>query len=194
MKGNKKILTIAVLLLFIAVSFGTYAIYKSSATGTGSVNAAAWVIKVQSGSQSEADIVQNNTFTLDDITWDTNNRIGQNGTIAPGDTGTVAIKIDADGSEVAVGYNVVIDTTALNNPNFTVTADTSNGGDPLTGTIAYSATSGAMEKNITLKVTWTGVDETQANNADVLLQGTQLSIPVTVTVTQSPNPAAQAQP
>ena len=57
MKGNKKILAIALLLLFVAVSFGTYAIYKSSATGTKSVNAAAWVVSVQSGSESASDIV-----------------------------------------------------------------------------------------------------------------------------------------
>lgn len=188
MKGNKKYLVVAVLLLLVAVSFGTYAIYKSSATGTQSVNAAAWVVNVKSGSKAEANIVSSNTFTLDDITWDTTNRIGQNGTIAPGDRGTVSIKIDADGSEVAVNYVVAIDVAALNNPNFTVTAD--NSGDPLTGTIAYSATSGAMEKNITLNVVWTGVDNETANSADIDLQGTQISIPVTVTATQNPNPAA----
>ena len=32
MKGNKKILVIAALLLLIAVSYSTYAIYKTSAT------------------------------------------------------------------------------------------------------------------------------------------------------------------
>ncbi len=192
MKGNKKLLVVAVLLLLLAVSYSTYAIYKSSATGTGSVNAAAWVVKVQSGSQSEANIVTSNTFTLDDITWDTTNRVGQNNTIAPGDHGTVQIKIDADGSQVAVDYVVAIDVTALNNPNFTVTADSN--GDPLIGTINYSATAGAMEKTITLNVVWTAVDDdtptTGANAKDIALQGTQLSIPVTVTATQRPNPAA----
>ena len=188
MKGNKKLLVLGLLLLFIAVSFGTYAIYKSSATGSKTVNAAAWVVKVKSGSQSESNIVQSNTFTLDDIVWDTTNRIGQADTIAPGDRGTVSIKIDADGSQVAVRYAVDIDTTALNNSNFTVTADSN--GDPLTGVIAYSATAGAMEKNITLNVVWTGADNTDANTADVNLQGTQISIPVVVTATQNPNPAA----
>lgn len=188
MKGNKKFLVVALLLLLVAVSFGTYAIYKSSASGTKSVNAAAWIVKVQSGSQDEANIVSSNTFTLDDIVWDTTNRIGQNGTIAPGDHGTVSIKIDADGSEVAVNYVVSIDVAALNNPNFTVTA--AGSGDPLTGTIPYSATDGAMEKNITLNVVWNGQDSETANSADIALQGTEISIPVTVTATQNPNPAA----
>ena len=186
MKGNKKILVVAVLLLLLAVSYSTYAIYKSSATGTGSVNAAAWVVKVNT-----TDIVANNTFTLGNITW-SNTRYGQNNTIAPVDTGTVDVVIDASGSEVGVSYAITIDTTALDNNNFTVTAnDPTNA--PLTGTIAYASGAGNMTKTVTLKITWTGVDDATAggaNEKDIALQGTALSIPVTVTVTQNPNPAA----
>ncbi|MBR2833745.1 MAG: hypothetical protein IKE75_04910 [Bacilli bacterium] len=181
MKGNKKILTLSVLVLLLAVCFTTYAIYKSSATGTGSVDAAAWVVSV-----NDTDIVANNTFTLGNITWATP-RVGQNNTIAPGDHGTVDITIDADGSEVAVDYAITIDTTALNNSNFTVTAAS---GSNLTGTIPYSATAGAMERTITLDITWTGVDSAEANAADIDLAGDELSIPVTVTATQNPNPAS----
>ena len=107
MKGNKKILVVAVLLLLIAVSYTTYAIYKSSATTSDSIRAAAWVVEV-----NDTDIVANNTFTLGELDCG-QNRIGQNGTIAPGDTCTASIVIDADGSEVAVSYNVALDTTAL---------------------------------------------------------------------------------
>ena len=46
MKGNKKILVVAALLLLITAAFTTYAIYKSSATGEGSVNAAKWIVNV----------------------------------------------------------------------------------------------------------------------------------------------------
>ena len=46
MKGNKKILVVAVLLLLIAVSYSTYAIYKSSASASDTVNTAAWVVTV----------------------------------------------------------------------------------------------------------------------------------------------------
>ena len=180
MKGNKKILVVAALLLLITAAFTTYAIYKSSATGEGSVNAAKWIVNV-----NNTDIVANETFTLGTINWATP-RIGQNETIAPGDHGTVEIVIDADGSEVAVGYDVTIDTTALNNPNFTVVAAS---GSSLSGTIPYSSTDGAMERTVTLDIIWTGVDSTSANTADIDLQGDALSIPVTVTATQNPNPA-----
>lgn len=179
MKGNKKILVVAVLLLLLAVSYSTYAIYKSSATGTGSVNAAAWVVEV-----NDTDIVANNTFTLGNITWATP-RVGQNNTIAPGDHGTVDVVIDASGSEVGVSYAISIDTAALNNENFTVVA--ASGSEPLSGTIAYGA---SMTKTVTLDITWNGVDTETANEADLDLAGNPISIPVTVTVTQNPNPTA----
>lgn len=189
MKGNKKILVVAVLLLLIAVSYSTYAIYKSEATGTGSVTPAAWVVTVQSGSQTAADIVQTNTFTLDDITW-TGTRYAQvNGKIAPGDTGTVSIKIDADGSEVGVSYAIEVDQTALTNDHISVAP---HSGSSLTGNIAYSATAGAMETTVTLDVKWLGEDETSQNAEDVATAtaGTAMSIPIKVTVTQNPNPDA----
>lgn len=178
MKGNKKILVVAVLLLLIAVSYSTYAIYKSSASASDTVKTAAWVVTVNTD-----DIVANNTFSLGNITWGAT-RYGQNNTIAPGDTGTVTILIDASGSEVGVSYDVSIDTTALTNPNFTVAA---HSGSSLTGTIAYGST---MQASVTLDITWTGVDTASANADDIAIADTDIQLPVTVTVTQNPNPAA----
>ena len=63
MKGNKKVLTLAVLVLLLTVCFGSYAIYRSSATGTGSLKAAAWSVKVKGTAISSA----NFDFDFDDI-------------------------------------------------------------------------------------------------------------------------------
>lgn len=184
MKGNKKILVVAVLLLLLAVSYSTYAIYKSSASASDTIKAAAWVVTA-----NNTDIVANNTFTLGNITWGAT-RYGQNNTIAPGDTGTVTILIDASGSEVGVHYEVAIDPTALanlDNSNFTVAA---HSGSSLSGNIAYGDT---MQASVTLDITWTGVDDTSAggaNEKDIALAGDTITLPVTVTVTQNPNPAA----
>ena len=41
MKGNKKLLIVAILLFLIAISYSTYAIYKSSVTADATVEAAA---------------------------------------------------------------------------------------------------------------------------------------------------------
>ena len=183
MKGDKKILIVAVLLLLLAVSYSTYAIYKSSASGDATVNTAAWIVKV-----GNTDIVQNNTFTLSQITWATPT-VGQNNKIAPGDHGTVDIVIDASGSEVAVDYAITLGTMTGGNSNFSITAhDAVNA--PLTGTIPYASGAGNMTKTITLDVTWTALDNETANPADVGIQGTAITVPITVTATQNPNPAA----
>lgn len=181
MKGNKKILVVAVLLLLLAISYGTYAIYRSSATSSDSIRAAHWVVTVNDG-----DIVSSNNFTLGGLDCG-NSSIGQNGTFAPGDTCTATIEVDATGSEVAVDYTVTVDSSALTTANsqITVTADANH--DPLTGNIPYSTTENAMKKTIVLNVTWNAVDEAAQNTTDVnTALNTNLAIPVTVSVVQSP--------
>ena len=178
MKGDKKILALSILVLLLAVCFGSYAIYKSSGSGSSGVSAAAWVVKVNND-----DIVSSNTFTLNNVTW-SGTRYGQNGKIAPGDRGTLNIVIDASGSEVGVAYTVDLTQVNTGNPNLRVAAAS---GSSLTGTIDYGST---MTETVTLDVVWTGVDSDTANSADVTTAGTNISIPVTVTVTQNPNPAA----
>ena len=184
MKGNKKILVVAVLLLLIAVSYSTYAIYKSEATADATVSTAAWVVKVNNQSLTQA----THTFTLGNITWATPTVSKVAGKIAPGDHGTVTIEIDATGTEVDVNYTVAIDTTAFDNNQFSVAAATTSAA-PLTGTIAYSDAS--KVKTITLDINWNAVDTAAANTDDLGDAGKNaLAIPVTVTVVQNPNPAA----
>ena len=182
MKGNKKILVVAVLLLLVAASYTTYAIYKSSATGDASISTAAWVVEV-----NNTDIVANNTFTVDNITWNTPT-IGQANTIAPGDSGTVDITIDADGSQTAVYYEITFG--SLDDGNGTITngnlSATAHAGSSLTGTIAYSPTEGDMEETITLDVSWLAQDEEGQNITDISTAAKNLSLPVTVTVRQNP--------
>ena len=181
MKGNKKILALALLLLLIGISFGTYAIYKSSASGTATVETAAWVVKVNT-----ADIVTTDSFTFgaDDVDWTTGNVQSQvPGKIAPGDSGTITIAIDASGSEVDVDYEVVIGTVTdgtnnVSNNNFSVAFASGDG----TGTIDYDNNGTPVE--VTLNVTWTAADNAAANTADVALAGKTIEIPVTVTATQ----------
>lgn len=186
MKNKKSLVAIIALFLVIGVCISTYAVYKSSATGTATVDAAAWVIEVNG-----SDIVTSNTYTFAaaDINW-TSYGNGQAGTIAPGATGTITIKIDADGTQVPVDYVVEIGTktaSGVASPDFTTagfTVTKASSSPDLTGTIAYNATSGQMEKTITLDVVWTGTDSTDKNAADVSLEGATISIPVTVTTTQ----------
>lgn len=181
MKGNNKILVVAVLLLLIAASYTTYAIYKSSAAGDASVSTAAWVVNV-----NNTDIVANNTFTVGNISWNTPT-IGKNNKIAPGDTGTVQILIDADGSEVDVYYEISPgQLSGATNSNLTAVA---HSGSSLTGTIPYSATAGGMEQTVTLDVTWIAEDDDTSggqNEIDIDTAAKSLTLPITVTVRQNP--------
>ncbi|MBR1817265.1 MAG: hypothetical protein IJ772_00285 [Bacilli bacterium] len=179
MKGNKKLLVVAVLLLLITVSFTTYAIYKSSATGNSSIDTAAWVVKV-----GDTDIVANNTFTIDSIDWGTST-VGKNNKIAPGDTGTVNIVLDASGSEVDVAYEISFGdfATTVNNTKLTAKAAS---GSSLTGTIPYAAGTDAMKVTIPLEVKWEAVDEDTQNATDIDTAAKSLTLPVTVMARQNP--------
>ena len=180
MKGNKKILAVAILILLITVSFATYAIYKSSASGDTTVQTAAWVVKV-----NNSDIVTTDSFTFNaaDIAW--NRRVSQvEGKIAPGDTGTIEFEIDATGSEVNVAYEVEVgEITIGGNPitNDEITVELA-ASDP--GTIAYNASD--MSQTVTLNVVWNPVDSDTQNPIDVDTAAKTLTVPVTVTVRQDP--------
>lgn len=179
MKGNKKLLVVAVLLLLITVSFTTYAIYKSSAEGDSTIQTAAWVVKV-----GTTDIVANNTFTVDSINWG-NSTVGKNGKIAPGDTGTVNIVLDATGSEVDVDYEISFGdfATTVNNSKLTAKAAS---GSSLTGTIAYSTATNAMKVTIPIEVEWEAIDTAAQNTTDIATAAKSLTLPVTVTAKQNP--------
>ena len=180
MKGNKKLLVVALLLLLITVTFSTYAIYRESTNTTGNIKAAAWSVKIKKATASgegTAFASANLTFTADDVTW-TNNP-GKNGTIAPGATGTISFEVDATGSEVDVVVDATMGTATL--PNGFTAAVTSGANT----TIAYNATS--MKATVTVTVTWEGAltDDDAKDGTDLAVKGTQLTIPVTVTARQA---------
>lgn len=179
MKGDKKYLVIVLLLLLIAVTFGTYAIYKSSATGSTSVDAAAWVVKV-----NNTNIVTSSTHTFDlgTVTWASSDHV-TSGKIAPGSTGTVTLTLDATGTDVSLDYAVSIKSVKVNNveiQNVPISVSGSN----LTGTILVSASN--KEISIPLTLTWAGAttDTDEKNATDLTMQGKSITIEVEVAATQ----------
>ncbi len=180
MKGDKKILIIAALLLLISASFTTYAIYRDSTTATGSIKAANWVVKIDKGVSATTPIANANmTFTAEDITW-TGTHYGKNNTIAPGDSGTIQFTVDATGSEVDVVVEAEIDSNASIPDG--MTAVITGGG---TQNITYNATS--MTATVTITVTWSGsvADSSSKDGTDKAVAGTNLSLPVNITVRQA---------
>jgi hypothetical protein len=176
MKGDKKILVVAILVLLLAVCFGTYAIYRATGSATGSIKAAAWSVKVDG-----TDIASTNyTLGADDITWTT--LTGYNHTIAPGSEGYIEIPVDATGSEVAVVLTATLGSTTLPNG---MTATLASGSD--SQTIAYSTTENAMKTNVRINIAWAGAesDDSSKDSSDLTASGTTISIPVTLTAKQS---------
>ena len=173
MKGNKKILTLAVLILPVAVCFGAYAIYRSAADGDGSVAAAEWSVKINNTDIDSA----NFDFDADDITW--TSLTGYNDTIAPGSEGYIDIAVDATGSEVDVLLSATLETSNLPTG---MTATVQGGGSQ---TIAYTASS--MATKVRINIAWAGAesDTTAKDTTDMNVAGTDLSLPVTLTAKQS---------
>ena len=174
MKGNKKILTLSVLVLLLAVCFTTYAIYRSSADGDGSVDAAKWSVKI-----NNTDIDQANfDFDASDITWTT--LTGYNNTIAPGSTGYIEITVDATGSEVDVILTAALGSTTLPTG---MTASLASGSD--SQTIGYNDAN--KTKTVRINIAWAGAESDNAtkDGTDLGAKGQELSIPITLTAKQS---------
>ena len=178
MKGNKKILAVALLLLLVAVSFGTYAIYKTSVSGNATVTAASWSAVIKNGSDT---LSANFALDYEDFTC-TGGNSKVAGKIAPGDTCTASILVDLDGSEVDAQVGVTIDTTAVTGP---FTASLKDGATVVTSgnevEVPYSATAGGMEKTIDVVITWAADND---GATDTPLQGSTIQIPVTITAHQ----------
>ncbi len=182
MKGNKKILAVAVLLLLIAVGYGTYAIYRETQNVETSVETANWSVTVNENAFSSTTL----EFDMDDLTCPTNP--GKNGTIAPGAECYIDFDIDADGSEVDVVVEAELDETNSSNiPEHMEVAlgDTDGNEGPVT--IAYSGTEGEMEETVRLNVVWPGAltDTTTKDGEDLLDKNKSVTIAVKLTARQA---------
>ncbi len=181
---NKKALIVVALLLLISVSFTSYAIYKSKLDANATVSAAVWDVSFTDS--SEVVLTQNITFTNAECS---NNHVAP-GKIAPGATCTKTIILDAGSSEVDVAYSATAGAATVGGSaissdanQFTVSLL------PASGTITYSATGAARKATLTLTVAWGGTDDSPTdttNDADTALQGSTITVPVTLIASQVP--------
>ncbi|MBP5204159.1 hypothetical protein J6Z48_00760 [bacterium] len=185
MKGNKKILAIAVLLLLIAVSYSTYAIYKTSRTADAEVSAAAWTVAFKDGS---TEITDNYTLTFgtSDCTTTANPHVAA-GKIAPGATCSKTVTLDASGTEVDVEYTVTADNSGIlvddqaqpaNSNTFTAAI---SGAD---GTITMNQ-SGGQTDTFTVTLTWGGQEGDSYDSGDTAMAGSTITVPLTLTAKQT---------
>lgn len=178
---NRVLIVIAALLLVATVGLSSYAIYKSSATGTATASVARWAVKINNDNIVTTDTL---TFTNNSIVWAANAHVAA-GKIAPGKTGTITFEIDASQSEVSVDYEITVGPIKVGNTVVTNNAITASvAGSDASGTIAYSTTANNMKKTVTLNIAWTATDSESQNEADMALAGQDIEIPVTIVAKQ----------
>lgn len=194
-----KLILIILMLLSVGLYFvsGTYARYRSTASGIATVNVAKWA-----GAVNDADITRTNTFTL--TFKETENNLNVvDGFIAPTSEFYAEFIIDPAGSEVAIDYSFEVGnlTTSagtlpagltISSVSEVIAPDTmieaTKEGDSYVGTIKLTsrtaALTSAQAKTFRVYVTW--VDDTANNIADTTfgIGASTLSVPVTVTLTQ----------
>ena len=192
---NIKMLVIAVLLVAVAVTSyavsGTYAKYTSTFTGSDAARVAEWAFELN-------DVTATNTFefdlfeTINDTDGSTETDVADGKIIAPGTTGSFAIKV-ANLSEVNATY--AIDYTVTNDDGIAIEFS-ANGTDGWSDELAdVTATAINMGANATKKVYWrwvyergtTADDKTTNNTADTTLglDGTaEVSVQAKVIVNQ----------
>lgn len=171
-KKKKTILIITIIfLLTLIVGSVTYAMYRASVQGTGTVKIAKWDIKLNGTAIDEASF----NFGVNDITWTSNP--GKNNTIAPGARGYIDIEVDATGTEVGVIISSSVGSTTLPQG---MTVSLANGEQ----TIPYNSTD--MSTTVRLNIEWTGAisDTIEKDTSDKSVQGTTINIPVTLTARQ----------
>lgn len=190
MKKKKGMVVVVVALLLVLITGGVVTLtrsrYQSTAKGTDTVSVAPWVVKVNG-----TNVVENNTFTANQITWADNDYISD-GYIAPGRTGSFDIVIDPTGSKVAMEYSVSVDKTQLASyPNITITSVklgetvlTADSNGNYTGTISLAEVEANTKKTITVTIAWENKESNNATDTNYGKDAGEFSIPVTVTVSQ----------
>ncbi|MEI3230105.1 MAG: hypothetical protein V8S24_01915 [Gordonibacter pamelaeae] len=94
------VLAVALSLVTACLLGGTMAKYVTEVTGTGSATVAKWSFKAKNQTTTLAEVNIANTAYA--------NTNAATGRIAPGTAGSFDIALDANGSEVAVGYAIAL--------------------------------------------------------------------------------------
>lgn len=185
-----RVLYIFNVLFFILFCFelcNTYSVFESNASGEVSSKLASWKVLV-----NDTDIVKSNTFTIDNINFDTSTRV-VTGKAAPGISGRFDIVIVPDDTEVSFRYDITFDFSSLDNQEFSVISiEDINGGNLVrTGEFTYSGVYSLDNINdgyisdIKVSLLWNNNEEN--NDKDYELGSkfnNSLSIPVSVHIIQ----------
>lgn len=128
-------LSVFFLLLTIGFTAKTYGLFETNPIATPNLTIAKWKILVDN-----QELETEKEITLSDFEFRENEKV-EDGYFAPGTEATYEIEVDTSESEVAIDYEIIVDSSALEeHPNIKVTVTdmqtaTSSGSSTFTGTI-----------------------------------------------------------
>jgi len=187
----------SIMLLFTTYQLvTTYAKYTNSATATVEKQAGAWVIKVNNQNLANSSGATTN-FNIAGLNSQANSFVAQ-GKIAPSSSGYFDIVIDPTGCSVAVRYDITFGVGAISSINFssvrkvvnnTETTDgiIKTGEKTYSGVINLADVKSGTATTVRLYIEWEDLANGAGDNADSalgLVQGSQVSLPVSVVVSQ----------
>ncbi len=182
---KKSVFAVIILAILIALIGGTYARYTTSGTGSANVSVAKWVVNIKNG-DSPISENQNVAFVLEA------NENVKEGKIAPSSKASATITVDMTGTEVAALLTATIDSSSL----ATVFGDAASrvelkmsvdGTEYSSGDSAEIALADVSKvHNVVLTLEWTENNDSAKNAEDttVGVNGKNITLPVTITVTQ----------
>ncbi len=190
----KRIIYIVCIILLIIVASNyigkTYSQYQKTSTSRGDTQIAKWSVTLKDGSQ-ELEKKFNMTFVSE-----TNNNVNvAQDKIAPGNSVKATLILDLTNTEVAVDYNIIVDTKELENQigtsNISLTMLNENsetiefGKDnyiPLVNSEKFTETNGVFTFNFYLS--WDNDDSNNSSDTNVALNYNELTLPVNVKIKQ----------
>ena len=186
MKKRDYVFLLALLVLMVIISAGTYtyARYLTTVETSSDVTIAKWQVAVKEG-DNELSSTQKLTLTVN------KNTNVADGKMAPGSTASGEFTIDPTGSEVAIDYEVNIDTTNITNNKIAIKSLsvggvdlTKNGEGKYVGTILLA--DALAKKLTTVKVTveWTNDETNNENDTTTGKTAGTINLPINITVKQ----------
>lgn len=183
-KKNYAIIAILLALVLVFSITYTYARYLTSIDTSSEATIAKWAVSVKEGS-NELSTTQKLTLTVNE------NENVVSGKIAPGATATGEFVIDPTGSEVAIDYEVKIDTANMTNSKMAI--ESLKVGDTVLNKDASGNYIGSISladvvanKTTTVKVTVAWTNDEANNEIDTATGKTAgtIEIPINITVKQ----------
>lgn len=192
-KSTAKRWTLIALIIFalIVIIAGTYARYTTTGNATGTIQVAKWNVAMKA---DDGTVLNSETKPIT-FTVQSNNYVVP-GKIAPDVTAKAEIELDLTGTEVAVDFDAVIDSSAIASTFGTSASDVKldvkvDGAAYTSGTAqtinlknnaAFTAENG--KKKVTLTLTWTNNEAHNESDTSIGKSAPTLTIPVTLTAKQ----------